>query len=236
MTDQPPEGRRAMKGMLNFLEKAGLVKQDTPPDAEPASQGSASAHQTAAPVQPANPVDKSSTKDAALPLSLDQIYSDAGVAQSLYPAERLLRLIDGLSAMDEATRLMAIKAMDAADESWSIEDPVRDATAKVQALAAHGQQLQASLQALQTESQARLAAIAARQAQVVGDIKKQISELEALVAREQTRAAQETANQEASLKAAQDQTVAALAAVGQTSQRLQALARQFGANAATSQE
>jgi hypothetical protein len=131
---------------------------------------------------------------------------------------------------------MAIKAMDAADESWSIEDPVRDATAKVQALAAHGQQLQASLQALQTESQARLAAIAARQAQVVGDIKKQISELEALVAREQTRAAQETANQEASLKAAQDQTVAALAAVGQTSQRLQALARQFGANAATSQE
>ncbi len=137
--------------------------------------------------------------------------------------------------MDEATRLMAIKAMDAADESWSIEDPLADAAAKVEALAAYAQERQLKLQALEAESQTRLEAVAARQAQVVGDIRKQITELEALVSRELTRAAQETATQEATLKAAQDQTARELDEISRVSQRLQGLAVQFG-NPTTPQE
>jgi chromosome segregation ATPase len=131
---------------------------------------------------------------------------------------------------------MAVKAMDAADESWSIEDPLADAAAKTRALSVHAQQLQADLQAMQTQTQTRLDAIAARQEQVVGDIRKQINELEALVARELSRAAADTANQQADLKAAQDQTARALGEIAQLSQRLQSLSGQFGTTTQPSKE
>jgi hypothetical protein len=213
-----------MKGMLDFLERAGLVKQDKqPPDA-------------AADVTPPRPntpqVAEAPTLEVPAvtdgePLDFSQIYADQGVPASIYPAERLLRLVDGLSAMDPATRLMAIQAMDAADESWSIDDPLADAAAKLGALTNHSEQLQLKLQEFQAQTQARFDAAAARQAQTVGDIRKQISELEALVERELARAAQETATREAELKAAQDQTARELGEIAQISQRLHSLAHQF---------
>lgn len=220
-----------MKGMLDFLEKAGLVKKDAPEEPAappPADTGPASpvSDMAAPPPPPGN----------GTPLNLDEIYANAGIAPSLYPAERLLRLLDGLSAMDEATRRMAIQAMDAADESWSIEDPLSDAAAKARALAAHAEHLQQNLQALQVESQQQCAAIAARQDKVVGDIRKQISELEALVSRELNRAAQETAAQESQIQDAQDQTARELSDIAQTRQRLLGLAAQFGTPVPPTQE
>lgn len=214
-----------MKGMLNFLEKAGLVRNDAPADPVPP------------PTEPALPTvaSSSATSITSVPstgaLDTEAVYANAGIAPAPYPAERLLRLVDGLSAMDPATRLMAIQAMDAADESWSIEDPLADAAAKVGALAGHAAQLQNNLQALENETRAQLEAVAARQDQVVGNIRKQITELEALVAREQSRGAQETAGFEATLRAASEQTQRELADVNQTSQRLQTLSAQFGAKA-----
>lgn len=226
-----------MKGMLDFLEKAGLVRKDSAAEqARTVRHDTGSAPPGSDLVTPAASTAAVATTGAGLPLNLDDIYANGRIAPSLYPAERLLRLVDGLSAMDEATRLMAIKAMDTADESWSIEDPLADAAAKVKALAAHAEQLQLNMQALQAESQTRLNAVAARQEQVVGDIRKQITELEALVSRELTRAAQETATQEASLKAAQDQTARELDEIARISQRLQGLAVQFGDPATTPQE
>ena len=220
-----------MKGMLDFLEKAGLVKKDAPlqpsAPANPGARNAAPAPERVPPIASAGP---------GAPMKLDEIYANAGISSSVYPAERLLRLVEGLSAMDEATRLMAIKAMDAADESWTIDDPLSDAAVKLKALAAHGEHLRLNLQALEAESQTRLNAVAARQEQVVGDIRKQIAELEALVSREPTRAAQETATQEASLNAAKDQTVRELDEIARLSQQLQGLAVQFGAPATPSQE
>ncbi|MDR7376572.1 hypothetical protein J2X19_001230 [Rhodoferax ferrireducens] len=212
--------------MLNFLEKAGLVKNDPPSDSIPAIAEPAVVTQPPAPT--ALPIETGPGT-----LDTDTIYANAGIAPALYPAERLLRLVDGLSAMDPATRLMAIQAMDAADESWSIEDPLSDAAAKTQALAAYAEQLQANLQSLEHETQAQLTAATARQEQVVGDIRKQITELEALVARELTRGAQEAASVEARLKAASEQTQRTLAEITQRSQRLQSLSAQFGAATAS---
>jgi hypothetical protein len=226
---------QTMKGMLDFLEKAGLVKRDEPaasteaeinltiadPDAPPPA--------SAAPSSPA-PASASPAASVATALNLDDIYAAHGVGPALYPAERLLRLVDGLSAMDDATRLMAIKAMDAADESWTINDPLADAAAKLQALAAHGQAITANLQQLEQQTQAHLDAVAQRQDKVVGDIRQQIAELEGLVARELSRSAQETATQQANLQAARDQIARDLAEVAQVSQRLQSLSSQFGAS------
>jgi hypothetical protein len=163
-----------------------------------------------------------------MPLNLDDIYASEGVGLSVYPAERLLRLVDGLSAMDEATRQMAIRAMDAADESWSIDDPLADAAAKLKALAAHAERLASRLRQLEQETQAQLDAVNLRQEQAVGTIRKQIAELEALAAREQARAAQESEAHGTSLKAAQAQTAGELAKIAQASERLQGLSVQFG--------
>ena len=133
-----------MKGMLDFLEKAGLVKMDAPsgpvaPEMD-ITLSEPSPVVATAPAVPAAPI-----TEPATPLNLDDIYTAHGVGPSLYPAERLLRLVDGLSAMDVATRLMAIQAMDAADESWTIDDPLADAAAKVNALQAHARSRPASV-------------------------------------------------------------------------------------------
>ncbi|MGQ0709543.1 MAG: methyl-accepting chemotaxis protein [Rhodoferax sp.] len=211
--------------MLSFLEKAGLVTIDTPEEQAPAATAPPPAQQ--APAAPPAPGAATVATVPGPPLNLDAIYADGGIAPCLYPAERLLRLLDGLSAMDEATRRLAVAAMDAADESWSIEDPLADAAAKVQVLAAQGQRLQANQQTLQAQTQARLDAIASRQDQVVGGIRKQISELEALIEREVNRAAQERSQLQAELQAAQDQTARELGEMAQWSARLQGLSTQF---------
>jgi hypothetical protein len=248
-----------MKGMLDFLERAGLVTRDNPlaqtvPEVSLAPPADAAALEpmTLTPITPPASLpplaDVASAADAnagasaaaaapsAVSLDLDSLYASAGVPAAQYPAERLLRLIDGLSAMDEATRLMAIKAMDAADESWTIADPLRDAAAKVAALAAHGETLRLELKQFEAQTQTRLDSVLARQDTVVGDIRKQISELEALAARELARAEQETAAQQMSLQAARNQTAAELAAIAQTSTRLQSLSSQFGTSPQPLQE
>lgn len=216
-----------MKGMFDFLEKAGLVTRD-PPGKQPAGQAE-SKLASAPPSVVVEPV-ASVAVTSGTPLNLDAIYADAGIKPAIYPAERLLRLIDGLSAMDAATRLMAITAMDAADESWTIADPLANAAEKVTALAAHGEYLKRQLQHVELESQSQLDRVLARQEQAVSDIRKQISELEALVTRELARAAQESATLQTRLTAVRDQTNSDLAEIARVSERLQGLSTQFGAN------
>ena len=222
-----------MKGMLDFFEKAGLVKRDEPAPPDPAV---APEPVVAPPQQQADPTPAPAPLGAAVAVQVDEIYARAGVPPSAYPAERLLRLVDGLAAMDPATRLMAIKAMDAADESWSIDDPLADAALKIEALARHADGLQTDFLTLERDTQARLQAVASRQEQVVGDIRKQIAELEALVARELARSAQETTSHEAHLQAARQQMAQQLESIAQTSQRLRSLSSQFGATAADRKE
>lgn len=238
-----------MKGILSFLEKAGLVTMDAT-DAPPVEQAPALdlgntvpapslAHTaSAAPTASTNP-----SPATALPahsegplLQLDDIYAREGVSPSAYPAERLLRLLEGLNAMDAATRQLAIRAMDAADESWTIADPLADAAAKVTALAAHASRLESGLGQIERDTQARLDAVSARQAQVVGEIQKQMAELEALLSRETARAAEETAAHEAALQAARERTARELETLSQASAQLQSLSTQFGAPAGAVKE
>jgi len=232
-----------MKGMLDFLEKAGLVTKDTPtlpptPLADPAVSADLGLEPAdaglSAPASHAESIE--STPDAAAPLQLDAIYAREGVPSAAYPAERLLRLIDGLSAMDESTRLMAINAMDAADESWTISDPLADAHAKAQALERHTERQLKAMQQSEHEASTRRSALSARRDKVVGDVRKQIAELEALMEREQSRAASEIAAQDASVQAARSQSSRELSAVAQVREKLRGLARQFGAPIESPQE
>ena len=220
-----------MKGVMGFLEKAGLVRMDGPPqDVAPAPPPEPANE------QPAAPTVVETTSGVAAPLKLDEIYAKAGVPASQYPAERLLRLIEGLSAMDASTRLMAIQAMDAADESWTIDDPLADARTKAEALAMHAELLQLNLQALERDTQTRIETVTARREKVVGDIRQQMAELEALMSREVARAAQDIAGQESQLQAAREHTAGQLASLTQLGQQLQNLSAQFGAPVAPPKE
>ena len=222
-----------MKGMLDFLEKAGLVTRDTPPlepelNIELTPLAPPPATTPASPAQTTLPDSAQTLATPGKSIDLDAIYAQAGIGPAVYPAERLLRLLDGLSAMDEATRLMAIKAMDAADESWTIADPLADAAAKLSALASHAELLALELQQQEQQTQAQLDKVQARQTQVVDEIRKQITELDALVARELDRSAQEVTKHQTNLAAARKQTASALSDIAQTREQLQSLSRQFG--------
>ena len=212
-----------MKGVMDFLERAGLIVEESP-----SAPASAEAGQTQPAVAPAAEVPVA-LRAGATPLNLAEIYANEGVPAALYPAERLLRLIDGLSAMEESVRLTAIKAMDEADESWTIADPVGDADAKVKALASHAQRLQLGLQQLEQETLARIDEVRARQEQAVGAIRKQIADLEALASRELERAEKETADYNATLSQAKEQTSRELDEIARTSSQLQNLVTRFGA-------
>ena len=212
-----------MKGVMDFLERAGLIVEESP-----SAPAFAEAGQTQPAVAPAAEVPVA-LRAGATPLNLAEIYANEGVPAALYPAERLLRLIDGLSAMEESVRLTAIKAMDEADESWTIANPVGDADAKVKALASHAQRLQLGLQQLEQETLARIDEVRARQEQAVGAIRKQIADLEALASRELERAEKETADYNATLSQAKEQTSRELDEIARTSSQLQNLVTRFGA-------
>ena len=224
-----------MKGLLDLFERAGLVKQDA---ASTLDEQEARGNQTDIPAlndTASLPPAAAEVKAGGAPLNLGEIYANEGVPPSVYPAERLLRLLDGLSSMEEPVRRTAIAAMDAADESWSIADPVADAGAKINALSTHAQRLQESLQALEAETQARVSEVNTRAEQAVGAIRKQIADLEALVAREQERAAKETAEFEGTLSAAKAQTTLELTEIQKTREQLQRLANEYGVAAPTTQ-
>jgi hypothetical protein len=216
-----------MKGMLNLLERAGLVSRvdeesSARIDAEPSDGARPAADASSA--EPALPLDQTTG------LSLSQVYSSAGIQPCAYPAERLLRLIDGLKAMDDATRSQTIQAIDAADDSWSIDDPKRDAAAKVAAIERHAASIRAGVAQDHRDTEEQLKAIARRQDGTVAEIRRQVAELEGLLAREIARGTQETSALEAALQSRRDGANRELAALAQTAQVLSGLIAHFNSN------
>ncbi|MCM8626377.1 methyl-accepting chemotaxis protein [Accumulibacter sp.] len=211
-----------MKGILNLLARARLVElsDDERPDPRAESQaGDAPGPFAVPPVQPERlpaPADRqlaaAATQQASLPetgedlvgQAFTEIYAAAGVPPSPYPAEKLLRLLDGLRAMDAATRRTAILAMDEADDNWQIGDCLRDADLKIAALAEHKRLLAGQLGNREAQS-AELVEQIGRTLEAASEaIRQQIAELQQLLEREVTRAAQERSRVEAGLRAARE--------------------------------
>jgi hypothetical protein len=213
-----------MKGMWNVLERAGLVRQE---DEEPAAAGPTPAASGAGePISieilpPAIPV------EALGALPLEQVYQAASVPPAPYPAERLLRLLDGLKAMDEVTRRQAIQAMDAADDSWSIDDPIRDAAAKVAALDAHAGAMRRALAQSEQDTRAEMDRLLKQHEGAVADIKRQIADLEALLSREIARATQEGAAMTAALQSQVESTGRELGTLSRIAGDFRSLIAQF---------
>ena len=125
--------------------------------------------------------------------SFEQVYKKASVPSSNYSAEKLIRLLDGLKAMDANTRKIAIAAMDAADETWTIQDPLDDARQKITALQSYQLSIANRVTVAEKQNGEKITSINARVEQATQEIKIQIKQLEELLAREISKAQEDIA-------------------------------------------
>lgn len=195
-----------MKGLLDLLAKARLVELSDDERAQAgATQEISPAPLQEAPAPAVAPPPLSAEEcEIAEGMPLEEIFTLAGVAPTAFPAEKLLRLLDGLRAMDAATRKTAVLAMDAADDNWQIADPVLDAQRKIAALEAYKQRLAEQVTGAEKNTGAQISEIKSGLDRATAEIRTQISELERLLEREVAKAAQETASLEAALRATRE--------------------------------
>ena len=159
----------------------------------------------------------------------EDIYAAAGLAESPFSAEKLLRLLEGLRAMDAATRKAAVLAMDAADDNWLISDCIDDAERKIAVLATYKQQVASQLQATEQQSAARIEEIRSGLESTSSEIRKQISELEQLLEREITKSAQQTTGIESGVRAARETVGRESRRIDTEIERLREIPAQFNA-------
>lgn len=193
-----------MSKFLRVLQKAGLV------EAEPAENPASLEAEVLAAVPPSEP----SVPDTAVlseadsrieeSRSFDVLYAERGVPPSPFPAEKLLKLLDGLRAMDPPVRKAAVLAMDAADDNWTIEDAALDAHRKIKALNDTKALLSQQASSQAAHAQERLKSREQRQADALAAIRQQIGDLEALMQREVEKATAERAAMGAEVKSAQE--------------------------------
>ena len=114
-------------------------------------------------------------------LDFAEIFARQGVVDAGFPVERLIKLVDGLKALDPTTRRAAITAMDVADETWSMDQVLADADAKIAALRGHQRHLQGNADALVQANQTRIAALESSRDARLADLRQQIAALEAQI-------------------------------------------------------
>lgn len=122
-----------------------------------------------------------------------EIYEEHAVPASPFPAEKLLRVLDGLAAMDASTRKVAVMAMDAADDAWTIGDPVVDAQRKIRVLTNVRGALDEQVKAAEAGARADVEAQESYKEEATRTIRQQIRDLEALLSEELQKAATEIA-------------------------------------------
>jgi hypothetical protein len=134
----------------------------------------------------------------------EDFYRSAEVPPSPFAAEKLLKLLDGLATMPMEVRKQMVKAMDEADDSWTIDDVVLDAQRKIKVLNAAKQSIVEQLAGAAKNADDEIAAINKRQQESAAQIRRQLAELNALLERESTKATQALAEINAKSKANQE--------------------------------
>lgn len=73
----------------------------------------------------------------AMRMSAEQVFEQAGILDGTNSAQRILKLIGGLSMFPREQQVVMLKAMDAADDTWTEEDVLCDARNRQSALRNH---------------------------------------------------------------------------------------------------
>ncbi|HNR91619.1 MAG TPA: hypothetical protein PKO41_04245 [Dokdonella sp.] len=224
-----------MSKLLRVLEKVGLVETgepavvETPAAPEPVARREPPARR-AAPTPAPEPA-PAPAATAAGPVEqrpFEQIYAAQGLPAAPFSAEKLLRVLEGLAALDPSARKAAVEALDAADETWAIDDVLLDAEHKKRALETARRELeQHARHALETAREA-IATREARQQEATQRIRQQIADLEALLEREITRATEEKGALEAEARATKEACQREILRYDQEGMRLSRIAAVFG--------
>ena len=189
--------------LRQFLEATNLVVPETTDTPAPARSGSVAdilgVPPTGEPSPP--PAAPSFTPDSDLVLSegveLNVIYAEASVPTVAFPIERLAKIVDGLNQLDTATKKVVIASMDAADDTWTVDDVLGDARAKIAALRSYMDSLSELDQELNAEVSRRIEAAQAARQTAVDDLEAEIAALQA----EREQVITSTATQVAQLRA-----------------------------------
>jgi len=122
-----------------------------------------------------------STGDAALSpmqMTASDAFAAAGIADGANSAQRVLKIIAGLSMFPREQQLVMVRAMDAADDTWAEAQVLDDAEQRQAALRRHWQLVDAErMQQLQSIA-TRAAKAQADGQQTVNEIDQRIAELQ----------------------------------------------------------
>jgi hypothetical protein len=219
-----------MRGLLDLLAKARLIElsddERTHID-EPAATTEQTAEMPPPAAEISIPPPAPTETEIEEGKPLEDIFALAAIAPAAFPAERLLRLLDGLRAMDAGTRKTAVLAMDAADDSWRMDDPVTDAQRKMAALESYKQRLAAQIQGAEHNATGMIGDIRAGLETTTAEIRRQIAELEQLLEREVTKAAQQTTALEGGLRATREAAARELRRMDKEIERLREIPATF---------
>ncbi len=188
-----------MASLKKILEAARLIEPTDAPDRAPAPvdeseldaiirrAAEADAGAPSAPRATDDAVDTAAVAEASRAIGVEEglsfvdIYARQSVAEASFPVERLLKLVEGLRALDPTTRRAAIMAMDVADETWSMEQVLADADAKMAALRSHQRQMQGAADGVVQANRERVAALESSRDARLAELRQQISALEAQI-------------------------------------------------------
>lgn len=223
-----------MKGLMGLMERAGLVTLSQT-ERENVTTGSEGDPVVMAPPMPDATVmiKDSAPGQVTEDRPLEELFALAAVPPSPFPAEKLLRLLDGLRAMDMATRKAAVLAMDAADDNWTIADPVTDAQLKVSALEVYKTALTNQVGKAEENTSAGVEDIKANLERTSGEIRAQITELEQLLQREVAKASDDTTKLEAALRATRESAAREFRRMDKEIERLSEIPATFAQSATT---
>ncbi len=119
---------------------------------EGAQGGSSPLSPSDAPQQVSTADDQTVLEISALQMTADQVFAASGIVDGPSSAQRMLKLIAGLAMFPAEQQVLMVRAMDAADDSWSETEVLEDARHRQSALRRH-------LQMMEEERNTRLLAL-----------------------------------------------------------------------------
>jgi hypothetical protein len=136
--------------------------------------------EASAPVAPVEAVALDASDELNIPegVALETIYTQMSVPSAGFTIEKLSKLLDGLSQLDPETKKTMVRAMDSADDTWTIEDVVADARNKVGAIDSYSGQISELEAGITKEVERRVEASMAEKKAAIELIDEQAAKLE----------------------------------------------------------
>jgi len=139
----------------------------------PSGAGSQAVVKLAPPPSAALPAETQSL----LALTPEQVFSEAGFVETPASAPRLLKMLAGLAAFPPAQQLAMLRAMDAADDTWSEAEVSADAERRQKALEAHLSRIEQTRQGRASALDQQAAGAQESRVATLAEIDRQIAEL-----------------------------------------------------------